>query len=67
MNLNEECIPAPQDTAYRSYDEAYNALKQHGHRFGYGFRIRYSLPYGSNVKTRVYFCCDKYGQYNSQA
>jgi hypothetical protein len=67
MDLNEESIPIPPDTAYGSYDEAYNALKQHGLRFGYGFRIRDSRPYNSSIKTRVYYCCDKRGQYESQA
>jgi hypothetical protein len=64
----DEEIPAPPGRAYYSYNEAYNALKEHGIRNGYGFRIKGSRPYGSNViKTRVSFCCDKAGKYNSTA
>jgi hypothetical protein len=65
--MDEESIPAPPDTAYRSYDEAYAALKEHGIRYGYGFRISASRPASSSTKTRIYFCCDKYREYNSQA
>src|SRR5207302_1657784 len=63
----EERIPAPPDAAYGSHEEAFNALKQHSFNYGYGFRIKESLPYGSHIKTRVYYCCDKRGQYKSQA
>src|ERR1043166_1730803 len=67
MDPNEETIPPPPDAAYNSRDEAYDALKEHGIRFGYGFRIAGSRPYGAAVKNRIYYCCDKYRQYNSQA
>ncbi len=66
--MDAAIIPAPPDTAYRSYDEAYTALKEHGLRYGYGFKIRTSSSIGSDtIKTRVYFCCDKSRTYNSQA
>jgi hypothetical protein len=65
--MDEDSIPAPPNTTYRSYDEAYAALKEHGIRYGYGFRINTSRPTGSSIKTRIYFCCDKDRQYNSQA
>jgi hypothetical protein len=67
MDLNEESIPAPPDAAYNSFNEAYSALKEHGIRYGYGFRINTSRPTGSSIKTRIYYCCDKSRQYNSQA
>jgi hypothetical protein len=67
MDLNEESIPAPPDAAYNSFNEAYDALRQHGIYNGYGFRIESSRPYRSRIKTRVYYTCDKRGQYNSQA
>jgi hypothetical protein len=66
MDLTEE-IPVPPDATYNSHNDAYNALKQHGLQFGYGFRIKDSRPYGSNIKTRIYYCCDKSGAYKSQS
>jgi hypothetical protein len=63
----EERIPAPLDAAYNSFNEAYSALKEHGIRYGYGFRINTSRLTGSSIKTRIYYCCDKRGVYNSQA
>ena len=45
MDPNDEIIPAPLDEAYGSHEEAYDALKQHGRYFGYGFRITKSYPY----------------------
>jgi hypothetical protein len=65
--MDEESIPAPPYAAYRSYDEAYTALKEHGIRYGYGFHITTSRPSGSATKTRVYFGCDKGGEYRSRA
>ena len=58
MESNIREIPTPPDRAYRSYEEAYNALKEHGISNGYGFRLKYSKPY-SKIKTRYYYCCDK--------
>ena len=63
----DESIPAPSDTAYHSYNEAYSALKEHGLRYGYGFRITASRPNGPTIKTRVYIGCDKCREYKSQA
>ena len=67
MDLNEENIPAPLDAAYNTFDEAYGALRQHGILHGYGFRIESSRPYGSRIKTRIYYTYDKSRQYKSQA
>ena len=39
MDLDEESIQAPPDAAYNSHDEANSTLKEHGIRYGYGFRI----------------------------
>jgi hypothetical protein len=39
MDLDEESIPASPGAAYSSRDEANSALKEHGIRYGYGFRI----------------------------
>jgi hypothetical protein len=67
MDLNEENIPAPPDAAYNSHNEAYSALKEHGILHGYGFRIESSRPYGSSIKTRIYYTCDKSREYNTKA
>ena len=67
MDLDEQPIPAPPECTYRSYDEAYNALKSHGLQNSYGFRLKGSRPYGLKPKTRYYYCCDKAGIYLSQA
>ncbi len=34
---------------------------------GYGFRLRQSKPHNSDVKTRYYFHCDRFGTYQSRA
>jgi hypothetical protein len=60
-------IPAPPDAIYNSHDDAFNALKQHGLQCGYGFRVSASRPVGSDIKTRIYYCCDKSGTHKSQA
>jgi hypothetical protein len=53
--LNKGSISAPPDYAYRSYEDAYNALKHHGLENGYAFRLKGSRPYNSSTKTRFYF------------
>lgn len=55
-----EAIPAPSDLLYDSYKEAYNALKTHGMQNGYGFILKRSKPYNSDVKTRYYYHCDRF-------
>jgi hypothetical protein len=52
MDLDEESIPAPPDCTCTSYEEAYNVLKNHGLKNGYGFRLRRSWLHHSNIKTR---------------
>jgi hypothetical protein len=64
--LEEEIIPPPDDT-YGSYEEARDALKNHGVQHGYGTRLRKSIPHNKTVKTRYYYCCDKHGNYQSKA
>ncbi|KAH9210399.1 hypothetical protein DL95DRAFT_465896 [Leptodontidium sp. 2 PMI_412] len=53
-------IPAPPDCLYTSYEEAYNALKGHGMQNGYGFVLKESKPYHSDIKTRYYCRCDRF-------
>ena len=67
MDLNEESIPVPSDATYRLRKEAFNALKHYGIRFRYGFRIESSRPYGSRIKTRIYYSYNKARQYTSKA
>jgi MULE transposase domain len=67
MDTSEASIPAPSDNIFSSYEEAYNALRQHGIENGYGFRLKRSRPYGSDFKTNYYYRCDKDGNYISQA
>jgi hypothetical protein len=67
MDPNDESIPAPPDAAYGSHEEAFNALKQHGLRFGWGFRKTDSRPRHAATRTRIYYCCDKAGQCTSKA
>jgi hypothetical protein len=66
MNMSDSNILAPLDGVFQSYEEAYNALKQHGIQNGYGFRIHGSRPYGAVPKTRYYYCCDRARNYKSQ-
>lgn len=42
--IMEDIIP-PLDYLYTSYEEAYDALKSHGLRYGYGFVLKQSYPY----------------------
>jgi hypothetical protein len=56
MDLCEEGIATPPDCVYTSYEEAYNALKNHG-----------SKPHHSETKTRYYYQCDRSRNYQSQA
>ena len=60
-------IAAPSDNLYNSYEEAYIALKTHGLQHGYGFVIKRSKPHNSTTKTRYYFCCDRFKNYQSSA
>ena len=67
VQLSMEDIPPPPDCLYASSEEAYNALKSHGMQHGYGFRLRKSTPHKSDVKTRYYYHCDRFGEYQSKA
>ena len=67
MDPQNESIPAPLDEAYGSHEEAFNALKQHSFLFGWGFRKTDSRPRHAVIRTRIYYCCDKVGQYTSKA
>src|ERR1051326_3709408 len=59
MNETFEATLSSPNSVYTSYDEAYNAFKQHGITHGYGFYLKRSLPYKSPVKTRIDFVCDR--------
>ena len=63
----EEDITPPPDHLFTSYEEAYNALKSHGMQHGYGFVLKESKPYKSEVKTRYYYRCDRFKKYESKA
>ena len=67
MDSTREEITAPLDSVHSTYEEAYNALKEHGLNNGYGFLLQRSLPHFSDIKTRYYYRCDKYRVYKSQA
>ena len=62
-----EQIPLPLNHLYDSYEEAYSSLKAHGIQHGYGFVLKRSKPHNSNVKTRYYFHCDRFRNYQSSA
>lgn len=62
-----EGITPPPNCLYTSYEEAYNALKSHGMQHGYGFVLKESKPYKSDVKTRYYYRCDRFKDYQSKA
>ncbi len=64
--MMDDIIPPP-DSLYASYEEAYNALKSHGMQHGYGFVLKESKPYNSDVKTRYYYRCDRFKEYQSTA
>jgi hypothetical protein len=66
MDSVEE-IPTPPNATYSSFDDAFDALKQHGLQYGYGFRVSSSRPIGAAIKTRIYYCCDKTGTHKSKA
>ncbi|KAH8707188.1 hypothetical protein GQ44DRAFT_715911 [Phaeosphaeriaceae sp. PMI808] len=55
-----EDIAPPLDLLYSSYEEAYDALKTHGMQHRYGFVLEWSWPHNSAVKTRYYYCCDRF-------
>lgn len=59
-------IPPPPDCLYTSYEEAYNALKSHGMQNGYGFVLKESKPYHSDIKTRYYCRCDRFKEHMIQ-
>ena len=63
MDPNDKRIPAPVDEAYGSYEEAFNALKQHGLCFGWGFYKTDSRSRYLATRTRIYYSCDKARQY----
>ena len=60
-------IAIPPDSLYNSYEEAYDALKTHGLQHGYGFVLKRSKPHHSTTKTRYYFHCDRFKNYQSSA
>jgi hypothetical protein len=60
-------IAAPPDLLYGSYEEAYDALKTHGMQHGYGFVLKRSWPHNSAIKTRYYYHCDRFRNYQSRA
>ena len=62
-----EQIPLPLDHLYDSYEEAYSNLKAHGIQHGYGFVLKRSKPHNSDVKTRYYYHCDRFRNYQSSA
>jgi hypothetical protein len=62
-----EDIAPPPDSFFASYDEAYNALKNHGMEHGYSFVLNRSKPAHSDIKTRYYYHCDRFKKYQSQA
>ncbi|EKG09961.1 Transcription factor FAR1-related protein, partial [Macrophomina phaseolina MS6] len=67
MDPNMEDIAPPLDLFYDSYEEAYDALKTHGMQHGYGFVLKRSKPHNSDVKTRYYYQCDRFRNYQSSA
>ena len=63
-----EDIPPPPDLFYNSYEEALDALKNHGMQHGYGFVLKRSWPHNSTVKIRYYHHCDRFRKnYQSSA
>ena len=62
-----EQIPLPLDHLYDSYEEAYSSLKAHGIQHGYGFVLKRSKPHNSDVKTRYYYHCDRFRNFQSSA
>ena len=50
IHIMDNIIPPP-DSLYASYKEAYNTLKSYGMQYGYGFILKESKPYNSNIKT----------------
>lgn len=67
MDSAEERIALPPNSRYSSYEEALHALRDHGMQNGYGCVLKHSKPYGSMIKTRYYYRCDRSGKYTSQA
>jgi hypothetical protein len=62
-----DTIASPPDSVYDSYEEAYSALKSHGIEHGYGFVLKQSKPHNSDIRTRYYFQCDRFRDYQSIA
>ena len=62
-----DAIPAPPESICDSYEEVYDALKTHGMQHGYGFVLKRSKPHNSDVKTRYYYHCDRFRNYQSSA
>jgi hypothetical protein len=60
-------IDPPPDRTYGSYEEALDALRNHGMQHGYGFHIQRKWPHNSEVKTRYYYQCDKSKTHRSKA
>jgi hypothetical protein len=62
-----ERIAAPPDSLFPSYEDALNALTNHGKQHGYGFALKKSTPHKSDVRTRYYYHCDRSGKYKTKA
>ena len=67
MEPNHEIPCIPPSSTYCSYEEAYAALWEHREKHGYGFRLKKSKPYRSDIKTHYYYCCDRQGKHQSTA
>jgi hypothetical protein len=67
MDSVDKTISAPPESTYASYEEAYNALRDHDIQYGYGYLLHLSRPHRSATKTHFYYRCDRYRNYESKA